>query len=154
MLLDPSLGESKSFLFQNEDWAAALAFALTLHYNARVVAFAPSKSSISLRHQDARSKLAVLASPTEEAAVAADDSSSNEDIDLEMISKLSFRELQRECKSRGLPAMGNTAALRSQLRKQVIPSFSGAEDGEGGAELSKVSSVSCCGYDAVSHVDC
>lgn len=37
------------------------------------------------------------------------------DYDYETINKLTFRELQKECKEKGLGAVGNTAALRSSL---------------------------------------
>jgi pentatricopeptide repeat protein len=39
-------------------------------------------------------------------------------LDYATVNKLSYRELQKECRERGLPAVGNTAALRSRLLNQ------------------------------------
>lgn len=41
------------------------------------------------------------------------------DYDYETINKLTFRELQKECKERGLGAVGNTAALRTSLLEHM-----------------------------------
>lgn len=56
-------------------------------------------------------KLAVAASLNEESATST--------LDYASINKLSFRQLQRECKERGLSAGGTTSALRARLLENV-----------------------------------
>lgn len=52
-------------------------------------------------------------------SVAEETSTVLETVNYENVNKLSFRELQRECKARGLGAVGNTAALRRRLLETV-----------------------------------
>lgn len=58
----------------------------------------------------------------EDEKILSETSSTNDDVplspldfDYEKINRLTFRELQKECKERGLGAMGNTATLRNSL---------------------------------------
>lgn len=43
------------------------------------------------------------------------------DLSIDAIGNMSFRELQNECKSRGLPSEGTTATLRSRIRESIGP---------------------------------
>ncbi len=57
---------------------------------------------------------AVAASDSDTAAVA-----SSVSLGYKEVNKLTFRELQRTCKERGLPAVGNTATLRSRILESL-----------------------------------
>lgn len=59
----------------------------------------------------------MAAAPVDEAMAAAssDNDQQIEITDVNSVKALSFRQLQRACVARGLPAVGNTAALRSRL---------------------------------------
>ena len=59
----------------------------------------------------------MAAAPVDEATTAAssDHGQQIEITDVNSVKALSFRQLQKACVSRGLPAVGNTAALRSRL---------------------------------------
>ena len=58
----------------------------------------------------------MAAAPVDEAATAAaSDDQQIEITDVNSVKALSFRQLQKACVARGLPAVGNTAALRSRL---------------------------------------
>ena len=65
--------------------------------------------------------LSVAAAPVDEATTTASSSSSDSDdqqieiTDVHSVKALGFRQLQKACVARGLPAVGNTAALRSRL---------------------------------------
>ena len=60
--------------------------------------------------------LSVAAAPVDEAtAAASSDGQQIEITDVNSVKALSFRQLQKACVARGLPAVGNTAALRSRL---------------------------------------
>lgn len=48
-------------------------------------------------------------------ASVAEESSTETTLDYAGVKKLTFRELQKQCKERGLPAVGNTATLRTRL---------------------------------------
>ncbi len=51
-------------------------------------------------------------------AVAAADTETMEEMDYAAINKMTFRQLQRNCKNMGLPAKGNTATLRLRLLQE------------------------------------
>lgn len=58
----------------------------------------------------------MAAAPVDEAtAAASSDGQQIEITDVNSVKALSFRQLQKACVARGLPAVGNTAALRSRL---------------------------------------
>ena len=63
----------------------------------------------------------MAAAPVDEATTTASSSSSDSDdqqieiTDVHSVKALSFRQLHKACVARGLPAVGNTAALRSRL---------------------------------------
>ena len=64
--------------------------------------------------------LSVAAAPVDEATTTAASSSDSDDQQIEItdvhsVKALGFRQLQKACVARGLPAVGNTAALRSRL---------------------------------------
>lgn len=90
---------------------AALALLLVTHASA----FAPPPIAPS-RHRALLSNLA-LAPDTDELSV-------------EAIGDLSFRELQSECRERGLSPEGTTGALRARIREVICPvdPFTGEEE--------------------------
>ncbi len=51
-------------------------------------------------------------------AVAAAETETMEEMDYAAINKMTFRQLQRNCKNMGLPAKGNTATLRLRLLQE------------------------------------
>jgi hypothetical protein len=106
-------------------WVASFA----TQQQSGVMGFAPSKSKMPLtsRTVNVRSQLEVMAAPVEETVTEDNTEDASSPLDLDMIASLSFRELQRECKARGLPAMGNTGTLRGHLRGLVTPDTA-AED--------------------------
>ncbi len=76
--------------------------------------------SITLNGVNAFSQLklnnrAALSSSRTFASVTEDISTSEADLDYTRVKQLTFRQLQKQCKERGLPATGNTAALRTRL---------------------------------------
>lgn len=52
-------------------------------------------------------------------AAALDENASSTELDYASINKLTFRALQRECKERGIPAVGTTAVLRARLLEDI-----------------------------------
>mmetsp|Transcript_2993 Transcript_2993/g.4268 ORF Transcript_2993/g.4268 Transcript_2993/m.4268 type:complete len:731 (-) Transcript_2993:96-2288(-) len=112
---------------------ALLAFFASLSTQQGVSALAPSKMPLSSRTVNARSQLKVMAAPVEDTVTEG----STDDVgplDFDTISSLSFRELQRECKARGLPAMGNTGTLRGYLRSIVESTNESTDTGSEGAK--------------------
>lgn len=87
----------------------AVAISITLYAPiTKVAAFSQPKLSSNYARKTSLPSLAV-------AEVESDVASSDESLNYEGINQLTFRELQRQCKERDLPAKGNTAALRSRL---------------------------------------
>ena len=98
--------------------------ALSLALAAGVSGFVPSldRHAAIGGHRGTRTsssdggQLSVAAAPVDEAATAAaSDDQQIEITDVNSVKALSFRQLQKACVARGLPAVGNTAALRSRL---------------------------------------
>ena len=103
--------------------------ALSLALAAGVSGFVPSLDSHAAigGHRGTRtsstssdgSHLSVAAAPVDEATTTAASSDSDDQqieiTDVHSVKALGFRQLQKACVARGLPAVGNTAALRSRL---------------------------------------
>ena len=99
--------------------------ALSLALAAGVSGFVPSldRHAAIGGHRGTRTsssdggQLSVAAAPVDEAATTASSSDDQqiEITDVNSVKALSFRQLQKACVARGLPAVGNTAALRSRL---------------------------------------
>ena len=99
--------------------------ALSLALAAGVSGFVPSldRHAAIGGHRGTRTSrsdgghLSVAAAPVDEAATTASSSDDQqiEITDVNSVKALSFRQLQKACVARGLPAVGNTAALRSRL---------------------------------------
>ena len=105
---------------------AALSLALAASATAGVSGFVPSLDHAAIGRgtrnsaDGAQPHLSVAAAPVDEAMGTSSASSSSDDqqisiTDVNSVKSLSFRQLQRACVARGLPAVGSTAALRSRL---------------------------------------
>ena len=105
---------------------AALSLALAASATAGVSGFVPSLDHAAIGRgtrnsadaDGAQPHLSVAAAPVDEAMGTASASSDDQQIaitDVNSVKSLSFRQLQRACVARGLPAVGSTAALRSRL---------------------------------------
>ena len=104
---------------------AALSLALAVSATAGVSGFVPSLDHHAAIGRGTRNSadgaqphLSVAAAPVDEAMDTASASSDDQQIpitDVNSVKSLSFRQLQRACVVRGLPAVGSTAALRSRL---------------------------------------
>lgn len=107
---------------------SVLAISFSLHSPARVAAFSNSnfstRSASFITHGKSTSLLSLAVAETE------DLSSAQADLDFNGVNKLSFRELQKNCKDRGLPASGNTAALRRRLLEAIGTAACTEESGE------------------------
>ena len=96
-----------------------------------VTGFIPSPNSFALNSLPNARGLSVCAAP--------------QDIDLEnasAVGKLSFRELQSACKEKGLPAVGNTATLRSRLLETLSSSIEESESATDSPSVSSKISIS------------
>lgn len=92
--------------------SASIALSSTIYSPLLVAAFSNSKLSPPALIRTHRS----IALPTLAVAETEDNLSSEETkLDNYAVNKLPFRELQRQCKERGLAATGSTGALRSRL---------------------------------------
>eukprot|EP00562_Extubocellulus_spinifer_P018041 CAMPEP_0178594320 /NCGR_PEP_ID=MMETSP0697-20121206/30438_1 /TAXON_ID=265572 /ORGANISM="Extubocellulus spinifer, Strain CCMP396" /LENGTH=160 /DNA_ID=CAMNT_0020231597 /DNA_START=13 /DNA_END=493 /DNA_ORIENTATION=+ len=84
-------------------------------------AFIPSDGSLSFNTGSASLSSgsglsrAVAATIDESSSSTETESSTAEPLDMDGIKKMTFRQLQKSCVDRGLPAVGNTAALRARL---------------------------------------
>lgn len=100
---------------------AAVALVVASSNAALVRGFTSPSSSSSANIVARRTGRAGAAGPALSVAAEIDESStsvassSDSSLDFNGVNSLSFRELQRECKERELPAVGNTAALRGRL---------------------------------------
>ena len=104
---------------------AALSLALAVSATAGVSGFVPSLDHHAAIGRGTRNSaggpqphLSVAAAPVDEAVDTSSASSDDQQIpitDVNSIKSLSFRQLQRACVARSLPAVGSTAALRSRL---------------------------------------
>ena len=104
---------------------AALSLALAVSATAGVSGFVPSLDHHAAIGRGTRNSadgaqphLSVAAAPVDEAMDTASASSDDQQIpitDVNSVKSLSFRQLQRACVARSLPAVGSTAALRSRL---------------------------------------
>lgn len=115
---------------------SVIALYLALHAPTKVAAFTQSRLN---SQRVASSPITSLSSL---AVVETDEdlSSSPESLNYDGVKNLTFRELQRECKERGLAATGNTATLRSRLLDAIgIFECTGTE-----TEAEEVSSCSGC----------
>ncbi len=93
--------------------SASIALSSTIYSPLLITAFSNSKLSPPSLIRTHRS----IALPTLAVAETEDNLSSEETTELNYyaVNKLPFRELQRQCKERGLAATGSTGALRSRL---------------------------------------
>ena len=95
---------------------------IAIHSSTRVKGFSESilisrlgsSSSRPLFNSYRKTSLPSLAVTETENDVASDDT-----LDYFGVNKLTFRELQKQCKERGLPASGNTATLRSRILESL-----------------------------------
>ena len=91
---------------------SSFAVATCISLNSGVNAF----SQIKLNNQvTSTSTSSPKVASTKTFASVAEDVSSESDLDYATVKNLPFRQLQKECKERGLPAVGNTATLRTRL---------------------------------------
>jgi hypothetical protein len=110
---------------------AALSLALAASATGGVSGFVPSLDhhhaatvgARGTRTSDGGPHLSVAAAPVDESTEAASAAAEQPDggegqvpiTDVNSVKALSFRQLQKACVARGLPAVGSTAALRSRL---------------------------------------
>ena len=109
---------------------AALSLALAASATGGVSGFVPSLDhhhaatvgARGTRTSDGGPHLSVAAAPVDESTEAASAAAEHPDgegqvpsPDVNSVKALSFRQLQKACVARGLPAVGSTAALRSRL---------------------------------------
>lgn len=95
---------------------------INTRWGSLVLTSSTSSSSSPLSYvtkSDRTTSLPSLAVAETDEALSSSSSSSNNSEDVNdnylSVNKLGFRDLQRECKEKGLPATGNTAALRGRL---------------------------------------
>mmetsp|Transcript_16624 Transcript_16624/g.24847 ORF Transcript_16624/g.24847 Transcript_16624/m.24847 type:complete len:736 (-) Transcript_16624:67-2274(-) len=107
-----------------------IASTLALYISLPVGVSAFSQSRSSTYKTNSRSRTSSLPST----AVAALDndtvSAATASLDYKTVNKLTFRELQRTCKEKGLPAVGSTATLRSRILESLEECVPGKEEVE------------------------
>lgn len=105
-----------------------LAVAISLTVSSPISVSAFSQSRLSTRWVSGTTS---LPSSLAVAEVEGDVTSPDNSLDYNAVNSLTFRQLQKECKERSLPATGNTAALRGRLLENLgIFACVGPEDTE------------------------
>ena len=105
-----------------------IATCITL-YNApitRVTAFSQINLPLTANQLATRQPTTRFASVAEESSTESTEST----LDYSGVKALTFRDLQKQCKDRGLPAVGNTATLRTRLYEALGITECGVENEE------------------------
>eukprot|EP00586_Coscinodiscus_wailesii_P011050 CAMPEP_0172494066 /NCGR_PEP_ID=MMETSP1066-20121228/37917_1 /TAXON_ID=671091 /ORGANISM="Coscinodiscus wailesii, Strain CCMP2513" /LENGTH=721 /DNA_ID=CAMNT_0013264721 /DNA_START=150 /DNA_END=2315 /DNA_ORIENTATION=- len=104
---------------------------MKLHSSALVLLVTSSVVNAFIPRSLTTSRRSLTFNPSSTVVSVAEETGSAvlETVNYENVNKLSFRELQRECKARGLGAVGNTAVLRRRLLETVGASVEGEVNG-------------------------